>query len=72
MLSPISQDPRPSPQEGQVLDALGARSAPALTLNELAARCDCSVSRISLALMALEAQGRARFRSGRWSSTPGA
>lgn len=56
----------PNAQEQRVLDEL-TFDTQSLTMNELATRCNCSVSRIGTALTALEGQGRARFRCGRWS-----
>jgi predicted Rossmann fold nucleotide-binding protein DprA/Smf involved in DNA uptake len=56
----------PTAQEQRVLDEL-TFDPQSLSMNELATRCDCSVSKIGMALIALEGQGRARFRCGRWS-----
>lgn len=64
-MTPAPPPPSLSAQQQQVLDELTS-GTPSLSMNELAARCDLTVSRIGLALIALEQQGRARFRGGRW------
>lgn len=49
------------------VDAVLRTASTGLRLNEIAAATGMPVARVSVALLALETQSRATFRSGRWT-----